>query len=450
MREKMSLGRTGYSRYDQPIFSLPMKSFVSFCLLLLLFGGCQFHTPPTKTEHPPVVSTEKEKTPLQEEEEYHQLISTRISEIRGLTYKTPVPFQKFSQEELETYLETVLEKEYPKAVRDRDYHLLSGLGFIPPEFNIEEFLFSFYSQGIEGLYDTDTKTFYTMDHFTTKSYESLIIAHELLHALEDQWFSLDTWSDRFVEEKADDRLLAYTALVEGSAMHLMNTYNSTYTEDTAGLLLGALGSSFKLMGMEKAPAYFDHVMTFTYMDGEAFVAHHVKNEGWEKINAMYKNPPESTEQILHPDRYSTDLPKTVSTPTLPTSWGQWKKSEDTTLGELQIKLFLQEKLGEPLATRAAEGWGGDKTTFYTQTSRELGKTTPEVFTMYILWDSEEEAQEFYTIWQESQLGKETKHGYIYEHKGRAGRVERKGNATLLIETQDPTIKGTLEERPPIL
>jgi hypothetical protein len=52
-----------------------------------------------------------------------------------------------------------------------------------------------------------------------------------------------------------------------------------------------------------------YLVTFQpYSDGPKFVRQIHRSQGWEAVNAVYENPPQSTEQTIHPEKYGQDEP----------------------------------------------------------------------------------------------------------------------------------------------
>ena len=65
--------------------------------------------------------------------------------------------------------------------------------------------------------------------------------------------------------------------------------------------------------------------------------------GWENIAAAIRKPPESTEQLLHPEKIGVDFPAFVGLPRWPQNAGQGTLIHDDTLGELTIYRLLRER-----------------------------------------------------------------------------------------------------------
>lgn len=136
--------------------------------------------------------------------------------------------------------------------------------------------------------------------------------------------------------------------------------------------------------------------TFTYGQGEAFVAALRDEGGWDAVDAAYADPPVSTEQILHPEKYfgARDDPTPVALPDPAAALGDgWTLVHENALGELQTAVLLanQEASGfGPLpeaAAAAAAGWDGDRYALWTDGQAE-------VLVWRSVWDGDAEAAEF--------------------------------------------------------
>ena len=87
-----------------------------------------------------------------------------------------------------------------------------------------------------------------------------------------------------------------------------------------------------------------------------FIARLANHGGWPAVDEAYRNPPLSTEQILHPEKYrdQIDLPMSIDLGVLKPGDG-WKEVCRNVLGEMQMGVMLR-KHG---AKTAAPGWDGD-------------------------------------------------------------------------------------------
>jgi hypothetical protein len=130
------------------------------------------------------------------------------------------------------------------------------------------------------------------------------LAHELVHALQDQQLQLN-----FGRSTMDGRTGA-TGLVEGDANYVMQRYEQRCSERWDCLERPGGGSGG---GGSVNQGLFLTAYT-PYSDGPSLVAALRDRGGWAAVNAAYENPPASSEQVVHPDRYPDDEPATVAVP----------------------------------------------------------------------------------------------------------------------------------------
>jgi hypothetical protein len=135
---------------------------------------------------------------------------------------------------------------------------------------------------------------------------------------------------------------------------------------------------------------------FPYTYGQPFVEYLHDQGDWQSIDNAYKNPPISTEQILHPEKYPDDQPVQVEIPDLAPILGEgWREIDRGEMGEWSTYLILafglnpQAQVDAEQAQEASAGWGGDAYVVY---YNEQEQTT--VLVLSSVWDSEQEAVEF--------------------------------------------------------
>ncbi len=78
------------------------------------------------------------------------------------------------------------------------------------------------------------------------------------------------------------------------------------------------------------------------------------------INAAFENPPVSTEQIIHPERYPNDVPTPVDVPDLSGELGPgWDDLDVEEVGEMWLDQALRLRLeGLRRRSRRRPGWDG--------------------------------------------------------------------------------------------
>lgn len=317
-------------------------------------------------------------------------IAGAASRLRKLSIESDIREDYLTRDQLRSRLVRNLNKDYPAEEARTDERVLKAFGLIPENTDLRKLLLDVYTEQIAGFYDTDTNQMYVIS--TGKKLNALgeiTYAHEVTHALQDQHFDLDRLTKRF-EDKNDDGSLAVTSLVEGDATLLQSQYLISKPE-----LIGKLGQALRdeqlsTQQLDNAPPLISETLTFPYEAGQNFVTTLYQQGSWRAVDSAYSDPPTSTEQILHPDKYTDrDEPTEVRLPDLSSTLGSgWKKVEENLWGEFQTRIMLEGK-GQPAAQArtAAEGWDGDEFALYT-------KGSDEVVAWQTVWDSEKDAGEF--------------------------------------------------------
>jgi tetratricopeptide (TPR) repeat protein len=317
-------------------------------------------------------------------------IEADLAETRELTPTEEVPFHPLTSEDLERYLKDSVDSEAREAI-EIDDSVLTLLGIIGQEVDLETLLTDLYAEQVAGFYDPEEKAFYLVEEGEQSAKDQMVIAHEYVHALQDQHFGLEEL-DR--EHLDSDQRQAFEALVEGDATLGMLLYASEHI--ALFDLLGAISSASGLESevLESSPDFIQEIEMFPYEGGLGFVTALYDSGGWEAVNEAYDNPPQSTEQILHPERYrEEDRPETVDVPELAPG-SDWQVLDSDVMGELALGLALAEHMAPGAASVAAEGWGGDRYALLEQAT-----TGAQVLLMHTYWDDQDEADEFWALYQ---------------------------------------------------
>jgi hypothetical protein len=325
-----------------------------------------------------------------------------VVEIRKLKPKEPIQKGVKSREEVKAYLVGRIQEEYPQEQIAREERLLERLGLIPVDLPLYEFMLDLLTEQVAGYYDPDSKTLYIADWIPLEI-QKPVMAHELTHALQDQYFDLKKFLTPV--EGNDDRTLARNALIEGEGFIIMLDYalrpmgrNAIDVPDLVELnraQMPLMETQFPIFG--KAPDYLKETLIFPYAYGGAFLKEILTQGGWEAVAQIYTNLPESTEQILHPEKYlnAPDPPTEVDTNFLRENLSEeWEPIVENVLGEFSTYLLLREFISDEQALKASEGWDGDKVELW-ETSG--GKTAILLST---IWDESSDASEFFEAYSE--------------------------------------------------
>src|SRR5205814_2053342 len=117
----------------------------------------------------------------------------------------------------------------------------------------------------------------------------------------------------------------------------------------------------------------------------------------DAVNAAFSSPPRSTEQIIHPEKYlAREQPIEVALPDLAAALGPgWTQLRSDVLGELDLRILLEQFIDPAVAAKGAEGWGGDRFSLLESTNGQLALLISTV------WDSDDEAGEFFNDFVET-------------------------------------------------
>jgi hypothetical protein len=129
-------------------------------------------------------------------------------------------------------------------------------------------------------------------------------------------------------------------------------------------------------------------MLIPYELGAQFAQTVIEAGGWEALDAVWRQPPASTEQLLHPEKYGEDDPTAVALPDdLAAALGDgWSEPLRDVWGEADLLLLWQETLGEDAAAPAA-GWDGSQYVFLSHDDGD------GLFAIELAWDSDDDAAE---------------------------------------------------------
>ncbi len=289
-----------------------------------------------------------------------------LAERSGLPLLEPVRVERRSREELETFLVDQLDAELPpeEAERLRDAYAL--LGMVPADLDLRGLLLEVYSEQVAGFYDPAQATLFVMSDQPEETTQTVLV-HELVHAVQDQATDLDSITAR---ERGNDRQLAAQAAIEGHATLVMFEYlmNAQGMEldlaqlpDFAGTirpLLEAMQNEFPALAA--APPVFREALLFPYLGGATFV-----QTVWQATSAEGARSapfgellPQSTEQILEPERFLSE-PRDAPTYVELTFPGGEPVLFANGLGALETGIFLRTVAGAG-AESARSGWDGDR------------------------------------------------------------------------------------------
>jgi len=142
------------------------------------------------------------------------------------------------------------------------------------------------------------------------------LAHELVHALQDQQFDLRNHSAR-----TRDAYQGSNGIVEGDASYVQQRYMARCGESWSCLDRPESGSG----GGGGGDRHFglNFLMYFPYSDGPGFVEHRQRIGGWDAVDAAFADRPDGATEVIYPGRYPEWEPADVTLSDRST--GDWER-----------------------------------------------------------------------------------------------------------------------------
>ena len=291
----------------------------------------------------------------------YDAIEQQVQDLRSLRATAKVERDTFDRDALCAYLtQQFTEHNPPELIRGTET-LYKELGLLPADASLQDLSLELLTSQVAGLYDDKTKKMYVVSTADAPGpLEKFVYSHEFTHAITDQAFGLRSVVGEATDQS--DLTMARSALIEGDATLLMSLWaqgNLTPAE-----LLAAAGAADPASQavLDKMPAILKDPLTFPYTSGLQVALGAYASGGYGAVDDLYRNPPDSTEQVLHPEKLaSREAPVPVAFPDdLATRLGDgWKVSLQDTFGEQLLEVILRDG-GASGTADAAAGWGGDR------------------------------------------------------------------------------------------
>lgn len=380
-----------------------MRKWLLLCLPLLLHPPAKADAP-RRQPPPPVASPEARKAAGPHDALLSAVdeITRQVVAIRGLPLKSPFRRGVLSREEIGRRLKERINKEYTPEEVLIEAGVLKRMGLLVQGADYEKLLFDLLTEQVAGFYDPYTQTLYVADWLPLEM-QRPALAHEIEHALQDQHFDLKRFSQPLKDD--GDRQLARASLIEGDGTALM----LEFVARSMGLDLGQmpemvskLGKQMMQMTMgatpafQQAPPVLRETLVFPYAAGLDYVESMRATKPWSRIDEVFRRPPDSTEQILHPEKYQSREQPVPITPAPIRALGDRREVKRDVLGEIAFKIWFASKLPDDAAERAAAGWGGDRLVAYAGAAPSADGPKEAALPILVslsVWDSEKEAKE---------------------------------------------------------
>ncbi|HUF74109.1 MAG TPA: hypothetical protein VMR74_14595 [Gammaproteobacteria bacterium] len=381
-----------------------------------------------------------------------------VVEIRGLEFQRGIAVSNQTQAEFEQYLAAEMGRALPPERADVFGRVVNRLGLFkgPIIEDAAEMMIMLATSQAAAYYDPDQSAFFVLLGDVPMEMLAPIYAHELYHGLQDQYWDLDAYLlDGLEDGLNDDELLARQAVVEGEATYVMTLWMMReltgeiprgFALDLAVQMQAQLDSAAlrqlavsgavpgtgnenidaSIAAMDEIPQFMMETLIGVYLKGMGFV-HQVVKQGWDRGETLYTDPPRSTEQILHPEKWllERDDPVAIEMPDPDRSEALegWTLLDSNVLGEFQLRIVFNEFEMSDRSTAAAAGWDGDRFAV-------LERGDDLLLLLYTAWDSEAEAEEFASAYEELLTRK-------YPDGSETTAVSVRGADVLIVEGGEP-------------
>jgi hypothetical protein len=307
-----------------------------------------------------------------------------VEQAAGLKFKSSPRSAMRTREQVRAYLVGKLDEELtpPRLHGLEEAYRLFGL--LPDTLPLRSLLLDIYTEQVAGYYDPDSTTFFGVEG-ADRTQLRLVLAHEMVHALQGQYLPLDS----ILKATANnDRLTAAQAILEGQAtlasldvlapgqgVSKNPQFWEMYREQVQ-MQQGAMPV------FARAPLVIRQALIFPYLDGAEFM------HWWESSPHAGTQPygprmPVSTEQILHPERYERgDGPMALA-------FAEPGGIYEDVLGESEIRVLIATLAGsDEVQTVVPIGWGGDRFRVYDTAGGPA-------LIWYVVWDDARSRDRFH-------------------------------------------------------
>jgi hypothetical protein len=280
-------------------------------------------------------------------------LQKQVEDVGGVGFRSNVPLDYLDRKALAGYLKELFDDEYPASRASADARTLTAFDLLPAGTDLRALRERLLLQNVAGFYDErpGKKRLYAVssERRLTPA-NQMILAHELRHALQDQYADIHGILPDSVGD-FDDRRIAMLSLFEGDATLLMQRF--LLRRIPGGEEAGLEDATLPVPPVEGAPPVVRDQLVRPYTDGLNLAQVLYRNGGWSGLRDAWSRPPASMEQVLHPEKYlSREEPRATG---IPYSAAGGRLLSEGVLGEMLAGTLIDQEA----PSAATEGWGGD-------------------------------------------------------------------------------------------
>ncbi len=374
----MSFCRKQNRRYARPLAVLAL----TFTALLMLHGSGRAQG----NSHAPISEGQAK--------ELFQSVDTILrfdAGDTGLTVRESVKRKLLTREQVVAILKQKMDEDKDTARIERSAIVLEKFGLLPQHFALRPFLLKLLGEQVAGFYDSKTKTVNLLNWIDADT-QKPVLAHELTHALQDQYqtahgITLDKWENagpdgtprNLTEDREhlrfDETGTAREAVLEGQAMVAYYDYDlsvegkgrtlRTLPDILPNTLADAAEKNSDKASespvLDSAPPVLRDSLLFPYQEGLMFEQQLLKDRGTAgAFAAVLSKPPSTSYEILHPHFYEQGgTAPLLSIPDLhPLLDKQWAPYDVGVIGALDVRMLAEAMADKGAGADAAPAWDG--------------------------------------------------------------------------------------------
>ncbi|MEN6605713.1 MAG: hypothetical protein ABFD60_00590 [Bryobacteraceae bacterium] len=290
---------------------------------------------------------------------------TELKEITGLEPLKKIDYAMIDKAHVKKFLDDRI-REYIKPEEIRAEELtLKKFGFVPQDYDLAKATVELMTEQAAALYDFRKKKLFVIES-APDALQQIALVHELAHALADQHFNLEKYVD--LANQSDDSATARMAVMEGQATWLMSEYLARRTgqslSTSPAILRLMSGAAEMAQGQfpvfDAAPLYMRETLLFPYSKGMLFQHAVYEKYGKKAFSEVFRNPPVSSQQILHPEKYFEGAKPTEPALQSVPSEKEFKELTEGYVGELDHAILLRQYAGQDAADSISTHWKGGR------------------------------------------------------------------------------------------
>src|SRR5665213_252490 len=328
-----------------------------------------------------------------------------LSSITGFRVRRQLPFALVTRAQVNQFLKDQIRRSVkPDEIRAEET-TLKKFGFVPLDFDLRKTTIDLLTEQAAAFYDFHRKKLFISD-WAARNMRDEALVHELGHALADQNFPIEKYLGKNSADSEES--LARESVVEGQAEWLMIEYalrrNGKSLAEPANAReflkdqTDSSDSDSQYPVFSSAPLYIKRTLMFPYEEGQRFQQAVFIKDGQGAFSEVFRKPPVSTSQILHPDRYFNNVAST--SPELPKPRAHAKAFVGGSVGELDEHVMLQQFIDVDTARALAPKLKG--------ATYRIDESKPKGSTMLIYaseWEDEGAAREYFEAYRKVLHGK---------------------------------------------